>query len=157
MTLNFKILQNECSLSLYQPLHWQIYCFCLQEAFRTRFYVFGYNNLHVATAHEDLGYALYVHEYSTGNFDEARYRQSFIMLLSLFSSVHANQTLCVTSVYMSIASPFFPTSLLYQFMQFVCPCMNMYIVLWVLQCNPFLFSTKTFEGFILILFKANSV
>lgn len=43
-----------------------------KEAFRTRLCVFGYNNLHVATAHEDLGYALYVHEYSTGNFDEAR-------------------------------------------------------------------------------------
>ena len=49
------------------------HCFHLfQEAFRTRFYVFGENNLQVATAHEDLGYALYVHEYSTGNFDEAR-------------------------------------------------------------------------------------
>lgn len=44
-----------------------------KEAFRIRLYVFGYNNLHVAMAHEDLGYALYVHEYSTGNFDEARY------------------------------------------------------------------------------------
>lgn len=48
------------------------FLFIFQEAFRTRFYVFGFNNLHVATAHEDLGYALYVHEYSTGNFDEAR-------------------------------------------------------------------------------------
>lgn len=108
---DFKRLQNECSLSLYQPPHWQIYCFCLQEAFRTRFYVFGFNNLHVATAHEDLGYALYVHEYSTGNFDEARYRQSFIMLVSLFSSFYTNQTnqtLCVSSVYMWIASPYFP-------------------------------------------------
>ena len=49
-----------------------IFFFLFQEAFRTRLYVFGYNNLHVATAHEDLGYALYVHEYSTGDFDEAR-------------------------------------------------------------------------------------
>ena len=56
------------------PFYWtDWYIFLLyQEAFRTRLYVFGYNNLHVATAHEDLGYALYVHEYSTGDFDEAR-------------------------------------------------------------------------------------
>ena len=39
----------------------------------------------MATAHEDLGYALYVHEYSTGNFDEARY-YTFTMVVSLFSS-----------------------------------------------------------------------
>ena len=39
----------------------------------------------MATAHEDLGYALYVHEYSTGNFDEARY-YTFTIVVSLFSS-----------------------------------------------------------------------
>ena len=39
----------------------------------------------MATAHEDLGYALYVHEYSTGNFDEARY-YTFTMVVSLFPS-----------------------------------------------------------------------
>jgi len=49
----------------------------------------------VATAHEDLGYALYVHEYSTGNFDEARYHTFTMIVVSLFSSIfHANQTLC---------------------------------------------------------------
>ena len=49
----------------------------------------------MATAHEDLGYALYVHEYSTGNFDEARYHTLTIVVFFLFSLIfHANQTLC---------------------------------------------------------------
>ncbi|XP_078362508.1 amyloid protein-binding protein 2-like isoform X1 [Oculina patagonica] len=61
-----------------------------KEAFRTRFYVFGFNNLHVATAHEDLGYALYVHEYSTGNFDEARYHaeRAISIITKLFPEDH---------------------------------------------------------------------
>lgn len=33
--------------------------------------IFGKTNLHVALAHEDLAYALYVYEYSSGKFDEA--------------------------------------------------------------------------------------
>ncbi|XP_012529899.1 amyloid protein-binding protein 2 [Monomorium pharaonis] len=33
--------------------------------------IFGRTNLHVALAHEDLAYALYVHEYSSGRFDDA--------------------------------------------------------------------------------------
>ncbi|RMX52041.1 hypothetical protein pdam_00003706 [Pocillopora damicornis] len=61
-----------------------------KEAFRTRFYVFGYNNLHVATAHEDLSYALYVHEYSTGNFEEARYHaeRAISIITKLFPEDH---------------------------------------------------------------------
>ncbi|XP_067034677.1 amyloid protein-binding protein 2-like [Acropora muricata] len=61
-----------------------------KEAFRTRLCVFGYNNLHVATAHEDLGYALYVHEYSTGNFDEARYHaeRAISIITNLFPDDH---------------------------------------------------------------------
>lgn len=61
-----------------------------KEAFRTRFYVFGCNNLHVATAHEDLSYALYVHEYSTGNFDEARYHaeSAISIITNLFPKDH---------------------------------------------------------------------
>jgi hypothetical protein len=35
--------------------------------------IFGDLNLQVAVANEDLAYALYVHEYSSGHFDEARY------------------------------------------------------------------------------------
>jgi hypothetical protein len=35
--------------------------------------VFGENNLCVAMVHEDLGYASYVQEYSTGEFENARY------------------------------------------------------------------------------------
>lgn len=34
--------------------------------------IFGKTNLHTAIAHEDLAYALYVREYSTGRFDQAR-------------------------------------------------------------------------------------
>lgn len=33
--------------------------------------IFGKTNLHVAIAHEDLAYALYVHDYSTGKFEQA--------------------------------------------------------------------------------------
>ncbi|XP_015592689.1 amyloid protein-binding protein 2 [Cephus cinctus] len=33
--------------------------------------IFGKTNLHVAIAHEDLAYALYVHEYSSGKFQQA--------------------------------------------------------------------------------------
>jgi hypothetical protein len=35
--------------------------------------VFGENNLCVAMVHEDLGYASYVQEYSSGDFENARY------------------------------------------------------------------------------------
>ncbi|XP_034949650.1 amyloid protein-binding protein 2 [Chelonus insularis] len=34
--------------------------------------IFGRTNLHVAIAHEELAYALYVHEYSSGRFSQAR-------------------------------------------------------------------------------------
>ncbi|XP_037936526.1 amyloid protein-binding protein 2 [Teleopsis dalmanni] len=35
-------------------------------------FIFGSRNFHVAIAHEDLSYAYYVHEYSTGNFTCSR-------------------------------------------------------------------------------------
>lgn len=44
-----------------------------QTALDIRGAIFGKTNLHVALAHEDLAYALYVYEYSSGKFDEARY------------------------------------------------------------------------------------
>lgn len=43
-----------------------------QTALDVRLSVFGGNNLHVAIAHEDLAYASYVHEYSSGKFSDAR-------------------------------------------------------------------------------------
>lgn len=46
--------------------------FVFQSALEIRQNVFGKWNLHVAVAHEDLAYALYVHEYSSGRFTEAR-------------------------------------------------------------------------------------
>jgi hypothetical protein len=44
----------------------------VQEALATLRSVFGRSNLHVATAQEDLAYALYVLEYSSGRFYKAR-------------------------------------------------------------------------------------
>ena len=38
-----------------------------------RLKVFGKDNLHLATALEDLAYSTYVNEYSTGRFDTARF------------------------------------------------------------------------------------
>ncbi|XP_014664027.1 PREDICTED: amyloid protein-binding protein 2-like isoform X3 [Priapulus caudatus] len=43
-----------------------------QTALDVRQSVFGGKNIHVAIAHEDLAYALYVHEYSSGRFSDAR-------------------------------------------------------------------------------------
>lgn len=44
----------------------------MQVALDIRKEIFGKTNLHVALAHEDLAYALYVYEYSSGRFVEAR-------------------------------------------------------------------------------------
>ena len=44
--------------------------------------VFGSLNLHLAVAHEELAYALYVHEYSSGRFYLARY----VLRFSLYRS-----------------------------------------------------------------------
>ena len=43
-----------------------------QNALDIRQSVFGGNNLHVATAHEDLAYASYVQEYNSGKFTDAK-------------------------------------------------------------------------------------
>ncbi|XP_067639160.1 amyloid protein-binding protein 2 [Eurosta solidaginis] len=43
-----------------------------KDALEIRRCIFGNRNFHVAIAHEDLSYAYYVHEYSTGNFSCAR-------------------------------------------------------------------------------------
>ncbi|XP_060560053.1 amyloid protein-binding protein 2-like [Ruditapes philippinarum] len=43
-----------------------------QNALDIRQAVFGGNNLHVAVAHEDLSYASYVQEYSSGRFTDAK-------------------------------------------------------------------------------------
>ncbi len=45
--------------------------FYLQTALDIRQSVFGGKNIHVATAHEDLAYSSYVHQYSSGKFDNA--------------------------------------------------------------------------------------
>lgn len=45
--------------------------FTLQTALDIRQSVFGGKNIHVATAHEDLAYSSYVHQYSSGKFDNA--------------------------------------------------------------------------------------
>lgn len=43
-----------------------------QECLQIRKAAFGQYNFMTAIATEDLAYALYVMEYNTGNFDEAR-------------------------------------------------------------------------------------
>ncbi|XP_026481902.1 amyloid protein-binding protein 2-like isoform X3 [Ctenocephalides felis] len=43
-----------------------------KDALDIKYAIFGVYNLHVAIAHEDLAYALYVHEYSSGRFYKAR-------------------------------------------------------------------------------------
>lgn len=47
----------------------------LQTALDIRQSVFGGKNIHVATAHEDLAYSSYVHQYSSGKFDNALWVQ----------------------------------------------------------------------------------
>merc|ERR1712013_552968 len=47
-----------------------------KNALDVRLECFGRENLQVAVAHEDLAYATYVNEYSTGKFDEARKHNS---------------------------------------------------------------------------------
>lgn len=42
------------------------------DALKIKQYLFGQRNLHVAISHEDISYAYYVHEYSSGNFRQAR-------------------------------------------------------------------------------------
>ncbi|XP_077995215.1 amyloid protein-binding protein 2-like [Glandiceps talaboti] len=44
-----------------------------QTALNIRKAVFGGRNIHVAIAHEDLAYSSYVHQYSSGKFDDAHY------------------------------------------------------------------------------------
>lgn len=46
-----------------------------QTALDIRQSVFGGKNIHVATAHEDLAYSSYVHQYSSGKFDNALWVQ----------------------------------------------------------------------------------
>lgn len=41
--------------------------------------VFGGRNLYVAIGHEDLAYASYVQEYSSGRFNDARYNSLILM------------------------------------------------------------------------------
>lgn len=43
----------------------------MQEALQIKTNILGERNLYVATLHEDLAYALYVYEYSRGNFNTA--------------------------------------------------------------------------------------
>ncbi|KAJ8935250.1 hypothetical protein NQ314_012925 [Rhamnusium bicolor] len=43
-----------------------------EKALNIRKEVFEKNNIHVALGHEDLAYALYVNEYSSGRFYNAR-------------------------------------------------------------------------------------
>jgi len=46
--------------------------YTLKAALDIRIGAFGGNNLHVALGYEDLAYSTYVHEYSTGKFQDAK-------------------------------------------------------------------------------------
>ena len=46
--------------------------------------MFGENNLCVAMVHEDLGYASYVQEYSSGAFENARYFKKHSVFFSCY-------------------------------------------------------------------------
>lgn len=56
----------------------------LQTALDIRQSVFGGKNIHVATAHEDLAYSSYVHQYSSGKFDNALWVQHTAAQLVLY-------------------------------------------------------------------------
>lgn len=53
-----------------------------QTALDIRQSVFGGKNIHVATAHEDLAYSSYVHQYSSGKFDNALWVQWLFLTLN---------------------------------------------------------------------------
>lgn len=53
--------------------HLAVCCCTLQEAVNIKKQIYGDKNLHMARIFEDLGYALYVHEYLSSKFDRARY------------------------------------------------------------------------------------
>ena len=63
-----------CSMQLFSNLtYYSIHHKLLQEAYKLRIKMFDSKekNLHVAIAEEDLAYALYVLEYSSGYFESA--------------------------------------------------------------------------------------
>lgn len=61
-----------------------------KDALAIRTEIFGDMNLHVALAHEDLAYALYVYEYSLGVFPEARVHieKAINIMLKLLNGHH---------------------------------------------------------------------
>lgn len=73
-------------------MKWEYFVFCLhsneislfnsQDALEIKRHIFGNRNLHVAIAEEDLSYALYVCEYSSGRFESAQdHVEKAIMIL----------------------------------------------------------------------------
>ena len=67
-----------------------------QAALDIRIAVFGGNNLHVAIAHEDLAYCSYVHEYSSGKFDDAK----CVEFVALSACSHVVFKVCTAIVFM---------------------------------------------------------
>lgn len=61
-----------------------------QEALEIKQFIFGTRNLHVAIATEDMSYALYVRDYSTGRFQNAldHVENSIRILKSIVPSNH---------------------------------------------------------------------
>jgi hypothetical protein len=67
-----KFEMNFLHLFVKQTCYMVTWTSLLQTALEIREAIFGKFNLHVAVAHEELAYALYVYEYSSGRFDKAR-------------------------------------------------------------------------------------
>jgi hypothetical protein len=70
-TRYFSLSLSQIFIIIYRN-NYNTFCFTFQTALDIRKTIFGKTNLHIALAHEDLAYALYVYEYSSGKFDEAR-------------------------------------------------------------------------------------
>ncbi|KAG7279749.1 hypothetical protein CRUP_021365 [Coryphaenoides rupestris] len=63
-----------------------------QTALDIRQSVFGGKNIHVATAHEDLAYSSYVHQYSSGKFDNALFHAEPLILEEIAIDCHNKET-----------------------------------------------------------------
>jgi len=71
----YKVFLFKCLSQIFIIIYrnnYNTFYFTFQTALDIRKTIFGKTNLHIALAHEDLAYALYVYEYSSGKFDEAR-------------------------------------------------------------------------------------
>lgn len=60
--------------------------------------VFGGNNLHVAIANEDLAYASYVLEYSSGSFDAAKWVTAVGVCMYISTGLYVQFDVIITTI-----------------------------------------------------------